>query len=63
MNEIKPQDDSVDVQKQTFEQVAQPLIRWMAENVHPHHIVIVTNTSAELLEGLRRVSDARYLQD
>ncbi|ENA9695585.1 hypothetical protein ABG299_001076 [Salmonella enterica subsp. enterica] len=63
MNEIKPQDGSVDAQEQTFEQATQPLIRWMAENVHPHHIVIVTNTSAELLEGLRRVSDVRYLRD
>lgn len=34
-----------------FEKAARPLIKWLAENVHPHHTVIVTPTGAELLEG------------
>lgn len=34
-----------------FEQAAEPMIKWLAENVHPHHTVIVTSTGAELLQG------------
>ena len=36
---------------QAFEEAARPLIKWMAENVHPHHTTVVTATGAELLEG------------
>lgn len=34
-----------------FKEAARPLIKWMAENLHPHHTAIVTNIGAELLEG------------
>lgn len=39
-----------DKQKE-FKDAAIPLIKWLCENVHPHHSVIVTPTGAELLEG------------
>lgn len=35
----------------SFEESAKPLIKWLAENVHPHHTVIVTSTGAELMMG------------
>lgn len=35
-----------------FETAARPLIKWLCENRHPHHSVIVTPTGAELLEGV-----------
>ena len=38
-------------QRESFKQAAMPLIKWLCENVHPHHSVIVTPTNAELLEG------------
>ncbi len=45
INEItKNKDDS-------FLNAALPLIRYMAEHIHPHHTAIVTSTGAELLEG------------
>ncbi|WNJ77793.1 hypothetical protein RJE46_14245 [Cedecea neteri] len=50
-------------QKPTFEEVARPLIKWLAENVHPHHSVIVTSTHAELLQGEQAVSTDEYLRD
>lgn len=40
-----------DEQRKSFEEAARPLIKWLCENVHPHHSVIVTSTNAELLEG------------
>lgn len=38
-------------QMKEFEAVARPLIKWLCENMHPHHTVVVTPTGAELLEG------------
>jgi len=35
-----------------FEEAARPLIKWMAENMHPHATVILTSTGAELVEGV-----------
>ncbi|WP_336981810.1 MULTISPECIES: hypothetical protein [unclassified Cedecea] len=49
--------------KVSFEAVARPLIKWLAENVHPHHSVIVTSTHAELLMGEMVLSTDEYLKD
>lgn len=49
--------------KLTFEEAARPLIKWLAENVHPHHSVIVTSTHAELLEGQQALQTEEYLKD
>lgn len=38
-------------QQESFKQAAMPMIKWLCENVHPHHTVIVTPINAELLEG------------
>lgn len=46
-----------------FEEAAQPLIKWLAENVHSHHSVIVDSTHAELLEGQKVISTDEYLRD
>ncbi|NIG76770.1 hypothetical protein F3J34_24700 [Klebsiella sp. Ap-873] len=48
--------------KVSFEEVAKPMIKWLAENVHPHHSVIVTSTHAELLEGQQSVSTEEFLK-
>lgn len=37
----------------TFEEVVEPLMKWMAENQHPHTTTIVTSNRAELVEGIR----------
>ena len=38
-------------QQEAFKVAALPMIKWLCENVHPHHSVIITPTNAELLEG------------
>ncbi|MBP7622436.1 MAG: hypothetical protein KA763_00580 [Xanthomonadales bacterium] len=45
-----------------FEEAAKPLIKWMAENVHPHHIATVDASSAELLEGQTVVNTNEFLR-
>jgi len=39
-------------QREEFETVSKPLIKWLNENCHPHVSVIITTTSSELLEGM-----------
>jgi hypothetical protein len=46
-----------------FEEAAKPLIKWLAENVHPHHTAIVTSNSAELLEGSMSFPTNEFLKD
>ena len=38
--------------QKSFKVASVPLIEWLRENVHPHHIAIVTQNDAELLEGV-----------
>lgn len=48
---------------QSFERSAKPLIQWLAENVHPHHTVIVTSTGAELMMGEMSFPTEEFLKD
>jgi hypothetical protein len=53
----------VDDEKQrSFEEAAKPMIKWLAENVHPHHTVVVTSTHAELFTGQRVIHTEEFLQ-
>lgn len=36
----------------SFKEASKPLIEWLNENVHAHHVAIVTGSGAELLEGV-----------
>ena len=48
----------------SFRAAARPLIKWLCENVHPHHTIIVTPTGAELLEGSASTGDVfDYVKD
>jgi len=42
-------------QRQELLLAAQPLMRWLGKNCHPHVTVIVDSEMAELLEGLATV--------
>jgi hypothetical protein len=47
-----------------FEEIARPMIKYLCENYHPHVTVIITPTSAELLEGLKTVGRIEdYIRD
>lgn len=46
-----------------FERVTRPLIKYMAENHHPHTTLIVTAVNAELVEGVMNFPTTDYLLD
>lgn len=49
--------------KSGFEEVVKPVIKWMNDNVHPHHSIIIDHTHAELLEGEMVVHTEEFLRD
>lgn len=49
--------------KALFEQVTKPLIKYLAENHHPHVVVVVDSTHAELFEGKMIISTDEYIVD
>lgn len=47
-----------------FEEVTRPVMKWLNENCHPHHKVVIGPDTAELLEGkvcTGRITD--YIKD
>lgn len=49
--------------KQTFQEAAETLMKYLAENHHPHCSAIVSAEYAELLEGMESVSTDKFLKD
>lgn len=49
--------------QESFTEAAKPLVRWLAENGHPHHAAIVTSTNAELMEGLMGTGNLTDTED
>ena len=47
----------------TFEEAVEPLMKWMAENTHPHATAIVTSSRAELVEGLQCHLNDEFIVD
>lgn len=50
-------------EQERFEAAARPLIKYLAENHHPHTTVIIDSTRAELLEGQAVIKTEEYLRD
>lgn len=46
-----------------FEKAAEPLMKYLAENHNPHCTAIVTNSRAELVEGLMAFSSSKFVKD
>lgn len=47
----------------SMREAAKPLVEWLNENVHPHHIIVVDSSSAELHEQQVRVSIDEFLKE
>jgi len=50
-------------QKEEFEEKVKPVIKWLAENFHPHVTVIVENNRAEILEGSASIVTDEFIPD
>lgn len=64
MENVKIRVHGEELNEGKFEELARPMVKYLCENYHPHVTVIITPTSAELLEGLKtigRIED--YIRD
>ena len=44
-------------------EAAKPLIKYLAENHHPHHTAIVTSGNVELFEGVKYCITNEFIKD
>ena len=49
--------------KKEFEKVVRPVIKYLAENHHPHTTILITSNCAELVVGEMVISTNEYLVD
>jgi hypothetical protein len=49
--------------QEKFEEAVRPLMKYLAENHHPHTSIYVTSRTAELLEGQKCLSTNEYIVD
>lgn len=47
----------------SFDEAVRPLMRWMAENNHPHTWAIVDSTTAVLTEGVKSYNTDDFIVD
>ena len=46
-------------QYKQLEEVTKPVIEWLDNNFHPHTSIVITNTYAELIEGIASVGEVK----
>lgn len=49
-------------QNRELKEKAEALMKWMAENLHPHHLLVIENTSFQLLEGVVSSHTQRFIK-
>jgi hypothetical protein len=63
-NSIMQFEDIEKTKTDSFENVVRPVLRYLCENHHPHVTVIITPTTAELVEGIKTIGQVLdYVQD
>lgn len=50
-------------QRKSFAEAAEPLMKWLCENMHPHAKVIVDPDSAELVTGEMSHINQAFIKD
>lgn len=46
-----------------FKEIVKPVIKWLADNFHPHTSIQIDSTSAELVEGVRGFVTHEFIKD
>jgi hypothetical protein len=46
-----------------FVKLAEPVMKYLCENYHPHVTIIITGNSAELVEGLECHRTNKFIKD
>lgn len=51
-----------DEQREQFAALTKPLIQWLNENTDPHHQILVSPTSAELVGGVLTIQTMEFVR-
>lgn len=49
--------------QESFKNAVEPAIKWLNENVHPHHHILIDCSTAELLEGALNYKTEEFIRD
>lgn len=49
--------------KEKFDEVVKPVIKYLNDNYNPHNIIIITADSAELLSGEHYLRTDEFIKD
>lgn len=49
--------------EEKFRELAEPMIKFLAEHYSPHATIIISNEYAELVEGVMAFTTKEYIQD
>ncbi len=52
-----------DTTQKSFEEATEVVMKYLAENHHPHTMIIINSTSAQLFEGVKVHNTEKYLLD
>lgn len=52
-----------EAQRLSMLEAAKPLMKWMADNCHPHCQIIVDNTDVCLVEGVATATTGEFVKD
>ncbi len=55
--------DEMEQRHKAFEDVVKPIIKYMAENYHPHTTLVINSTTAQIVEGVISTRTKEYLVD
>ena len=50
-------------ERMEFKELTEPLIKWLNETTDPHTYIIISCTSAKLVEGVTSVVTDKYVKD
>lgn len=53
----------MDNKREDFDNIVKPVMKWLAENMHPHAVILVSSVSAELLESSIGLNTTEFLVD
>lgn len=57
-------DNFVTLRQPDFEEAVRPLMKWLNENANPHTYILITQTSAELIQSIQSTGEiTEFLKD
>ena len=66
-NELAPEfttDSKKDTERDPFETIVRPVMKYLADHHHPHVTIVITSTNAQLVEGIKSTGEIMdYIKD